>query len=405
MFIDLDGFKDVNDTLRPPVGDELLRAVATRIAGVLRESDTIGRLGGDEFVVLVEGDAGCRRLAHPRGAARAVRRSARGRRPISITGSIGIASGDREAAKDLLRDADIALYEAKGAGRNRYAEFRHEMQIAAHDRMALENDLRGAIDARRAVPRLPADPRPRRRRGRRAPRRCCAGSTRRAGSSRRPSSSRSPRRAALIVAIGAWVLRDRVPAGGALARRRPPDPRRRQRLHPPARRSRRCSTRVAARARRERARPRPLDARDHRDGADARPGGRRRRPARAARRSACASRSTTSAPATPRSPTCSSCRSTRSRSTARSSPSALARVGPLIDARPARPQPGAAQRRRGHRGRVASSSTCASSGATRGQGYLFAPPLDAPAFDRYLNGAPAHAGPAPLRSTASSSTA
>ena len=65
--------------------------------------------------------------------------------PISITTSIGIATGDREAAKDLLRDADIALYEAKGAGRNRYAEFRHEMHIAAHDRLALENDLRGAI--------------------------------------------------------------------------------------------------------------------------------------------------------------------------------------------------------------------------------------------------------------------
>jgi EAL domain-containing protein (putative c-di-GMP-specific phosphodiesterase class I) len=65
--------------------------------------------------------------------------------PISITTSIGIASGDREAAKDLLRDADIALYEAKGAGRNRFAEFRHEMHIAAHDRLALESDLRGAI--------------------------------------------------------------------------------------------------------------------------------------------------------------------------------------------------------------------------------------------------------------------
>jgi diguanylate cyclase (GGDEF)-like protein len=146
MFMDLDGFKGVNDTFGHPVGDELLREVAARIGGVLRETDTIGRLGGDEFVVLVEG-----------GAAQIAERILAVLRepfdlgtgtPISITTSIGIASGDREAAKDLLRDADIALYEAKGAGRNRYAEFRHEMHIAAHDRLALESDLRRAIERR-----------------------------------------------------------------------------------------------------------------------------------------------------------------------------------------------------------------------------------------------------------------
>jgi diguanylate cyclase (GGDEF)-like protein len=143
MFIDLDGFKGVNDTFGHPVGDELLRVVAARIAGVLRETDTIGRLGGDEFVVLVEGGA-----AHIAERILDVLREpfdlGTGS-PISITTSIGIATGDRDAAKDLLRDADIALYEAKGAGRNRYAEFRHEMHIAAHDRLALGNDLRSAI--------------------------------------------------------------------------------------------------------------------------------------------------------------------------------------------------------------------------------------------------------------------
>ena len=110
---------------------------------MLRETDTIGRLGGDEFVVLVEGGA-----AHIAERILDVLREpfdlGTGT-PISVTTSIGIATGDRDAAKDLLRDADIALYEAKGAGRNRYAEFRHEMHIAAHDRLALENDLRGAI--------------------------------------------------------------------------------------------------------------------------------------------------------------------------------------------------------------------------------------------------------------------
>ncbi|HWK28435.1 MAG TPA: EAL domain-containing protein [Solirubrobacter sp.] len=143
MFIDLDGFKAVNDTFGHPVGDELLRHVAARIGGVLRETDTIGRLGGDEFVVLVSG-----------GAAQIAERILTVLRepfelqtgtPITITTSIGIAAGEREAAKDLLRDADIALYEAKGAGRDRYAEFRHEMHIAAHDRLALEHDLRRAV--------------------------------------------------------------------------------------------------------------------------------------------------------------------------------------------------------------------------------------------------------------------
>src|SRR6201999_1653402 len=144
MFIDLDGFKGVNDTFGHPVGDELLRAVGGRSGGVLRESDTIGRLGGDEFVVLVEGE--------PELVARRILTALREpfdlgtvSGPVTITTSIGIAAGLREAARDLLRDADIALYEAKGAGRNRYAEFRHEMHLAAHDRLTLQTDLREAI--------------------------------------------------------------------------------------------------------------------------------------------------------------------------------------------------------------------------------------------------------------------
>ncbi|MDA0180011.1 EAL domain-containing protein [Solirubrobacter phytolaccae] len=144
MFIDLDGFKGVNDTYGHPVGDELLRVVATRIKHVLRDTDTIGRLGGDEFVVLVEG--GAEQIAQRIVAVlQEPFELGTGGSPVTITASIGIATGDREAAKDLLRDADIALYEAKGAGRNRYAEFRHEMHIAAHERLELESDLRGAL--------------------------------------------------------------------------------------------------------------------------------------------------------------------------------------------------------------------------------------------------------------------
>jgi len=146
MFIDLDGFKGVNDTFGHPVGDELLRIVATRISGVLRETDTIGRLGGDEFVVLVVGGADI--IANRILAVLREPFDVGTGNPITITTSIGIATGDRDAARDLLRDADIALYEAKGAGRNRIAEFRHEMHIAAHDRLALESDLRGALARR-----------------------------------------------------------------------------------------------------------------------------------------------------------------------------------------------------------------------------------------------------------------
>ena len=250
MFIDLDGFKGVNDTFGHPVGDELLRVVAARIAGVLRETDTIGRLGGDEFVVLVEG-----------GAAQIAERILDVLRepfdlgtgtPISVTTSIGIATGDREAAKDLLRDADIALYEAKGAGRNRYAEFRHEMHIAAHDRLALGERPARRDRARRAVPRLPADPRPRDGRGdrRRGAAALAARDARARPADRVHRARRGERADRRDRRLGA---RDRLPS-------RPPQwaadgtpiAHLGQRLRPPARRSRpaapRSSTRCAARA-------------------------------------------------------------------------------------------------------------------------------------------------------------
>jgi diguanylate cyclase (GGDEF)-like protein len=152
LFIDLDNFKDINDSLGHAAGDELLVAVATRLSGVLRDSDTVGRLGGDEFVVLVEGgslSAGAEAVAqrlldaladpfdlhHPTAA------------PLGVGASIGIALGDRPTAGELLRDADIALYQAKAAGKHCYMLFVHEMQAAVHDRLVLEMDLRGALAA------------------------------------------------------------------------------------------------------------------------------------------------------------------------------------------------------------------------------------------------------------------
>ena len=151
LFLDLDGFKNVNDSFGHPAGDELLRAVAERISHALREGDTVGRLGGDEFVVLLEGDA---LLQGAELVAERLLQVLRepftlgepGDTTLSISASIGIATGERSSASELLRVADIALYEAKVSGKSRYAIFRQEMHTAVHDRLALENDLRGAVE-------------------------------------------------------------------------------------------------------------------------------------------------------------------------------------------------------------------------------------------------------------------
>ncbi len=151
LFIDLDGFKQVNDTLGHETGDRLLRAVATRLSATLRETDTIARLGGDEFVVLVEGGAPtgspefvAERLLEVLREPFEIDNAPRG--TLRITASIGIAFGVHVDATDLLRDADIALYEAKTAGRDRYVTFQRAMQDAVQDRLTLELDLRAASE-------------------------------------------------------------------------------------------------------------------------------------------------------------------------------------------------------------------------------------------------------------------
>jgi diguanylate cyclase (GGDEF)-like protein len=153
LFVDLDGFKDVNDTLGHAGGDALLRAIGRRLASVLRDADTIGRLGGDEFIVLLESEPFAARpelvaerlLAALREPFEA---DALQETPFAVTASIGIAVGDGElSADDLLRNADIALYEAKAAGRGRFVVFRGEMQRAVQDRLELERTLRGALEA------------------------------------------------------------------------------------------------------------------------------------------------------------------------------------------------------------------------------------------------------------------
>ena len=151
MFLDLDDFKDINDTLGHDAGDQLLVAVSSRLVAVLREGDTVGRLGGDEFVLLVEGDslsAGAEVVADrilevlqtPFEIAASVL-------PLSVSASIGIATGYRLTPQELLRDADIALYRAKAAGKRCSAVFAPSMQAAAQDRRHMAVDLHNALGA------------------------------------------------------------------------------------------------------------------------------------------------------------------------------------------------------------------------------------------------------------------
>jgi len=150
LFIDLDEFKKVNDTLGHEAGDQLLMAVSARLRSTLRDADTIGRMGGDEFVVLLDG--GRLEVAPELVASRVLDVM---RQPFELTGvtmplivntSIGIALGDRATAGELLRDADVALYEAKDAGRDRYEFFHPGMQTGILQRIELEFDLRSALD-------------------------------------------------------------------------------------------------------------------------------------------------------------------------------------------------------------------------------------------------------------------
>jgi diguanylate cyclase (GGDEF)-like protein len=151
LFIDLDEFKNVNDTLGHDAGDRLLRAVTARLSSALRDADTIGRLGGDEFVVLVDGGA---HHAAPELIAERLLDVMRqpfvlddSPLPLIVTTSVGIAAGDRTTPGDLLRDADVALYRAKAAGKNCFVTFHADMEMGVDRRNGLEFDLRSALDA------------------------------------------------------------------------------------------------------------------------------------------------------------------------------------------------------------------------------------------------------------------
>jgi diguanylate cyclase (GGDEF)-like protein len=149
FYIDIDDFKNVNDTLGHQAGDRLLTAVATRFEDTLRDADTIGRMGGDEFVVLIDGVA---LQVAPELVAQRLLDVMRQpfelpgvAMPLAVSISIGIAIGDRPGPDEMLRDADVALYQAKAAGKSRYAVFRADMQTEIIRRIDLEFDLRSAL--------------------------------------------------------------------------------------------------------------------------------------------------------------------------------------------------------------------------------------------------------------------
>jgi diguanylate cyclase (GGDEF)-like protein/PAS domain S-box-containing protein len=150
LFIDLDDFKTVNDSLGHAAGDALLREMTTRLRSCLRDGDTAARLGGDEFGILledVEDDDHCVRIAQRLLEALRVPFDV-GDTEVTTGASIGVALGQEgpSTPEDLMRNADLALYDAKNAGKNRYAVFATKMHEAALARLSLTSDLRHAID-------------------------------------------------------------------------------------------------------------------------------------------------------------------------------------------------------------------------------------------------------------------
>ncbi len=150
LFIDLDRFKYVNDSLGHLIGDELLREIATRLRVCMRPSDVVARLGGDEFTVLVEGkydDREVMRIADRIQKKFSIAFDLHGHEVYS-SASIGIlhASDKHESSEDVMRDADTAMYQAKRAGKARHEVFDEKMHSAAKEILKLETDLRRAVE-------------------------------------------------------------------------------------------------------------------------------------------------------------------------------------------------------------------------------------------------------------------
>ena len=150
LFIDLDDFKTVNDSLGHAAGDRLLASVAARLSGCVRPGDTVARLGGDEFGILLEEMEGPEHASH---VARRILESLDMAFPLDgrqvfTRASVGVAVADAtsgHAGADLLSDADVALYAAKGSGKSTFREFERTMRVTAIERLELGQDLRQAL--------------------------------------------------------------------------------------------------------------------------------------------------------------------------------------------------------------------------------------------------------------------
>jgi len=160
FFLDLDNFKTLNDTLGHDKGDMLLQQVAKRLVGCVREGDTVARLGGDEFVVMLEGLSENALEAATQAEILGEKILADLNRPYQLNGfenrstpSIGVTlfCGHRHAIEELLKQADLAMYQSKTAGRNTLRFFDPKMQAVVADRAALEIELRAAVKQQQFV--------------------------------------------------------------------------------------------------------------------------------------------------------------------------------------------------------------------------------------------------------------
>ena len=156
LYLDLDRFKAINDSLGHPVGDEVLSATARRLERCIRPGDTLARLGGDEFTILLddvrsEADAtGVAERIHEEVAAPLQVRGAEVFTSVSV--GIALSSAGYESPEDMLRDADTAMYRAKMGGRARHQVFTGDMHQRAVSSLRLETDLRHAVERREIVP-------------------------------------------------------------------------------------------------------------------------------------------------------------------------------------------------------------------------------------------------------------
>ncbi|WP_372875812.1 putative bifunctional diguanylate cyclase/phosphodiesterase [Pseudomonas sp.] len=155
LFLDLDNFKHINDSLGHTIGDQLLQSVAQRLCACVRNSDTVSRLGGDEFVVLVaqEHQAQHAALTAEKILSSLARPHHIAAHELHVTTSIGISiyPSDGLNAENLIKHADTAMYRAKEHGRNNFQFFKNEMNVHAHERQLIEGHLRAALERQEFV--------------------------------------------------------------------------------------------------------------------------------------------------------------------------------------------------------------------------------------------------------------